>query len=208
MSAHAPRNLDPIQAVPQASSTRSECHVARALRRGISDPTGGLYTAAHQSRWAATHRASSVKFKGDAILSCLGRVFASARTVQSCGRNKTELRRLAQIQLIANPFFHEYCRQAAVVADGEIEGQAQADERVFRLIDVDEQVLQRHGTHRWQSIRTAFPGGPCLTPVSSAAQPPSSRCRVWPIVRGFRYWDRTVRRCARHRPSPASLAGC
>jgi hypothetical protein len=33
----------------------------------------------------------------------------------------------------------------AVISDGEVDCQAQTDERVFGLIDVDKQILQRHG---------------------------------------------------------------
>jgi hypothetical protein len=40
-----------------------------------------------------------------------------------------------------NAFSYKNRRQMAVIPDGEVDGQAQTDERVFRLIDF----FQRHG---------------------------------------------------------------
>ena len=46
--------------------------------------------------------------------------------------------------LVSGPFPYEQCRQAAAVTEGKISGQPQARYRVLALIDIDEEIFQRH----------------------------------------------------------------
>jgi hypothetical protein len=64
--------------------------------------------------------------------------------VDARDRDKSKLRRLALIQLVAGPFAREQRREMAAVADREISRQAQPNQRGVGLIDTDQQILQRH----------------------------------------------------------------
>ncbi len=44
-------------------------------------------------------------------------------------------------------------RQVAATPGGQIDGETQAQERVFRWIDVDQEVLERHGQHPFAAGR-------------------------------------------------------